>query len=581
MEASLYHPMEQYDDDDDGEKADGITTTATTTMDIEQAMERLSMIESELEMIQSDTAYDRAKNILQGLQFTDTMIHGPVTNLSGGWNMRLSIAQALFITSYDLLLLDEVTNHLDLAGIEWLIQFIHQSNRTMILVSHDKFFLDAVCTDMIVMEHHTLTYHVGNYTMYEQQVHEKTTREGQIIDAAERQRTKAMEFIQKQQQQHQPVSKYKSLDPNKQRQAKMIREKKLDRIGNYREDGKRYKLQSLKTLDEKSVRLAQKVQIEVDEQPMIHLRFPNPIWSPSIGTQDTIIQLEHLSFQYNNNNNQDNNDNAKLPCRQILNDVTVQIQRGSKIALVGKNGCGKTTLMKLLARAGNQDADESSLILTLRSSDNNRDGTLWVHPTIRIGHVSQSSIEDMNVYAHMTVLDYAEQYLVSGRAAATIIHQASHNVRQYLGGFGLGGKHASQHIGQLSGGERMRLCFAKVLADQPHVLLLDESTNHCDMQLLESLAGALKNFTGAVLMVSHNQSFLSGFCNELWVLNDGHITVHHSDTLTFDEIFSQYRNSITKDMSHQSLSHQRQQKTKLAQRATTQRAGTKQNIALL
>ena len=539
-----------------------------TTMDIEQVMERLSIIESELDSIQSDTAHERAMNILKGLQFTKDMMHGPMTNLSGGWRMRLSIARALFITSYDLVLLDEVTNHLDLAGLDWLIQYINQSNITMILVSHDKFFLDAVCTDMMVMEHYTLTYHVGNYTMYEQQVQEKTTREAQIVDAAERQRTKAIEFIQRQQSNH-----TKSSDPNKQRQAKMIRDKKLDRIGNYREDGKRYKLRSLKTLDEKSCRLAQKVLVEIDEQPLVQLRFPNPIWSPSIGRTDDIIRFENLSLHYNRSTNADDTEHRT---RRILDDVTVSIQRESKIALVGINGCGKTTLIKLLARSGpKNDTTNNNETTAICCS-----GTLWIHPTIRIGHVSQYSVEEMEIYAQMTVLDYAEQYLMTGRAAADIVNKASHNVRQYLGGFGLGGKHAMQLIGKLSGGERMRLCFAKVLADNPNVLLLDESTNHCDMQLLESLAGALNHFTGAVVMVSHNQSFLSGFCNELWVLENGHITVNHSDTISFDEIFSQYRNSVTNGTT-KSLVNQRRQKTALAKIATNQRAGTNQNVALL
>lgn len=555
------------------EQDEGTDDCTNDTIDIMQAIERLSFIESELEGIQADTAYERAMNILIGLQFTKEMIHGSITNLSGGWRMRLSIARALFITSYDVLLFDEVTNHLDLTGLDWLIKFINQSNITMILVSHDKFFLDAVCTDMIVMEHHTLTYHVGNYTRYEQQVQEKSTREAQILDAAERQRTKAMEFIQKQQS-----NPTKATDPNKQRQAKMIRDKKLDRIGNYREDGKRYKLQSLKTLDEKSIRLAQKVQINVDDQPMVHLHFPNPIWAPSIGRTDSVIRLENLSLRYNNKNhkiNDDNNYDNTDQTKMILNDVTVSIQRGSKIALVGSNGCGKTTLMKLLARAGSSNvATNSDDVATICN------GTLWIHPTIRIGHVSQYSVEEMEMYAHLTVLEYAEQNLMSGRAAADIVTKASHNVRQYLGGFGLGGKHALQLIGKLSGGERMRLCFAKVLADNPNILLLDESTNHCDIQLLESLADALRNFTGAVVMVSHNQSFLSGFCNELWVLGDGNITVNHSDTVSFDEIFSHYRNNITNGTAT-SLANQRRQKTALAKRATNQRAGTKQNIGLL
>ena len=200
-------------------------------INLEQSAERLGEIVAELDAIDADLAEDRALTILKGLSFTDAMIYGETINLSGGWRMRLALAQALFIPSSDLILLDECTNHLDLYGLAWLINYIENSEHTIMIVSHDRNFLDAVCTDIVIMEHKQLNYFVGNYSDYQQQVEEKAAREAQILDAADRQRSKALAFVQKQQ----AMANKKSADPNKQRQAKMIKDKKLDRIGNYRE----------------------------------------------------------------------------------------------------------------------------------------------------------------------------------------------------------------------------------------------------------------------------------------------------------------------------------------------------------
>ncbi|KAL7572137.1 hypothetical protein ACA910_001768 [Epithemia clementina (nom. ined.)] len=227
---------------------------------ITEMSQRLGDIVDELDAIDADRAETRALDILKGLQFSLDMVESPTRNLSGGWRMRLSLARALFVKS-DLLLLDEVSNHIVLAGLDWLIRYLNQDNdRTMIIVSHDRSFLDSVCTDIIHMNHQTLKYHPGNFSEFERQTEEKSAREAQILDAAERQRNKAQAFVQKQE----AMARSKSADPNKQRQAKMIKEKKLDRIGNYREDGKKYKLFSMKQLSENHVRLAQKVAIEVD-----------------------------------------------------------------------------------------------------------------------------------------------------------------------------------------------------------------------------------------------------------------------------------------------------------------------------
>jgi ABC-type multidrug transport system ATPase subunit len=196
---------------------------------LEEIAEQLEEVAVELDAVDADRSEERAKEILGALQFTDNMMQTQTENLSGGWRMRLALAQALFLPS-DLLLLDEPTNFLDLHALVWLSDYLVHSEHTLIVVSHDRVFLD-MCTDIISMEHKKLVYHVGNYSAYEQQQEEKASREAQILDASERQRAKAISFIQKQE----ASANKKRQDPKKQRQAKMVKEKKLERIGNYRE----------------------------------------------------------------------------------------------------------------------------------------------------------------------------------------------------------------------------------------------------------------------------------------------------------------------------------------------------------
>ena len=334
---------------------------------------------------------------------------------------------------------------MDLHGLEWLIQYINESTKTIVVVSHDPVFLDAICTDIIVMAHQRLDYYVGNHTQYRQHMEEIATRNAHILDASERQRAKAQAFVQKQQ----AMANKKSADPKKQRQAKMIREKKIDRIGNFREDGKRYQNFSLKKMDMKSARVSQKVNIEEDEA-VVQMHFPEPSWPSSVAEGGAIVRFDDLSFSYSKEQKE----------RPVLGNLTLQVTRGSKIALVGPNGSGKSTLMRLVGSNGRPD-------------NSWKKGELWVHPNIRVGHLTQYSVEELERHSDMTVVEYAEQYLRSGSSSSAIIAKASGNIRQYLGGFGLGGKHALQRIGHLSGGERMRLCFAELLTNDPHLLLLD------------------------------------------------------------------------------------------------------------
>lgn len=535
-------------------------------IDVEENAEKLEQLMLDYDAMDGDSAETRALSILKGLGFSKSMIRDTQTsNLSGGWRMRLSLARALFLQhTIDLLLLDEVSNHLDLHGTIWLQDYLSNkcTDLTMMIVSHDRDLLGHVTTDTIVLKNQKLTYHPGSYFEYQIQMEERTAMQSNKLEAAEKQRRKALEFVQQQQ------SNKKGVDPNKQRQAKMIKDKKLDRIGMFREDGKKYKNFSLKQMDMKSARLGEHVHIEQDER-VIPMKFPNPLFPPSLSDKKSpLISLEDISFRFGKD------DGANL-----LHDLTLHIERRSKIALVGKNGCGKSTLVKLIA--GELDSKGKSAAVS---------GKIWRHPNVRIGHVSQYSVEELEQYGDVSVLEYAQQHLTSSRASTKAVEAASsrgyggNNVRQYLGAFGLGSdKYANRRIKTLSGGERMRLCFCTVMADEPHVLVLDESSNHLDLETLDSLAAALNAFQGAVLMVSHNQGFLRIFANTLWICESGNVQPLYSytDEGTFDDLFGQYRSHIMSSRGVANRSNARLAQKEMAKRAGKQSTGVASKTAML
>ena len=517
--------------------------------DLDEIVSRLAAVASELDNMDADRAEERAKDILKGLQFSEDMMHSPTKNLSGGWRMRLALAQALYLPS-DLLLLDEPTNHLDLHALTWLSMYLQSSSHTLILVSHDRCFLD-VCTDIITFEHKRLKYHPGNYSEFERHQQEKTARQAQILDASERQRSKAMAFVRKQE----AAANKANADPNKQRQAKMIKEKKLDRIGNYREDGKKYKNFSLAKLTESAVRIAEKVHIEADE-PVIRMQFPDPTWGKGVAPGSSLIRMEGVSFGF-------------FPeATPLLENLTLDIVRGSKISVVGRNGEGNPTLLKLFTG----EIDPRAEMYSFR-------GEIWRHPTLRIGHVTQYSVENLQEFGDMTTVEYADNFLNRGKASSKIIKNASGNVRQYLGLFGLGGAHSHRKIGSLSGGERMRLCFATVMAEEPHLLVLDEPTNHLDMETLDALSSALRAYQGAVVIVSHNQGFLCGFCKELWVVDNGSVEIRHQDGGSFDTLFSAYHKDALIGL--EDRRNKRQHNTTLAKTAAQLRMGAKKGTGFI
>lgn len=465
-----------------------------------------------------------ARMILKGLQFKESMLETPGNLLSGGWRMRLALAQALY-SEPDILLLDEPTNHLDLSAVLFLQDYLVSREMTIVVVSHDGHFLDAVCTDMMKFESTgKLTYHVGNYSSFREMEAQTWERNTKKADATARKEKKAMEFIQKQRS----MANSKHRDDNKQRQA-AERQKKLGRIGLFSENGQKFKLLAEGNTKKGGSNRAghifgnytnargmtsafvsnEKVAFGEDHQL---LNFNFPAAAPLKGGGDGLITMEDGRFRYNAHDD------------WLLQDMSLNISNGSRIAIVGKNGAGKSTLLKILCSE-----------LPLNS------GEFHVHPNVRISHIAQHHIEHLGAFLECTPVDYFMQQ-----------HHAKNEqeARQFLGGFGLVGPLALQLIGTLSGGQKARLAFATVMYTEPHLLILDEPTNHLDGDSLESLACAVQKFQGAVVIVSHNQDFLCRCVKELWTVANGRVQVEIPDgeVTTFDDLFDHYKDGLRKDL---------------------------------
>lgn len=447
----------------------------------------------------------RAKRMLKELGFTAELLAARVADLSGGWRMRLSLAQCLFAAP-DVLLLDEPTNHLDLRGVLWLqrqLQSDAYSKLITVCVSHDRPFLDAVCSDIIVFADKKLAYHHTGYSAYLEGVEQAASRNASQAAAAGKQVDKQKAFIAKQRA---AAASKTGVDDNKLRQAKE-REKKLDRI-HYSHAGGKYRT---------SYGLPERIQ-QLKSHPTLRFNLPEP--TSLRGTSDLpALTMDGVAFRFPTRASA-----AAAPgATPVLSDVTVQVDLSSRVAIIGENGAGKTTLVNLIAGA---------LSPTV--------GEVHRHHGLRVATVSQHQTERLREHLDKT----AVQFLVDG------ISSAGESARQqevlnHLGAFGLSGDLATLPIGMLSGGQKARLTLAQTMWDRPHVLVLDEPTNHLDSDALEALQVGIGGFKGAIIAISHSADFVASFCKELWILEHGRVAIHHIESLDdFEKAYSTYSNSI-------------------------------------
>ncbi|PKO16498.1 ABC transporter ATP-binding protein [candidate division BRC1 bacterium HGW-BRC1-1] len=395
-------------------------------------------LQSHIHHHDAGSAESDAKKILVGLGFSQDDFDRPLSQFSGGWQMRAHIAR-LLLESPDLLLLDEPTNHLDLESIEWLEQFLTSFPGAVVVVSHDRYFLDRITTRTAWMTQKRILSFTGNYSQF---------------------------LVERELQEDLMRRRYE----NQQEEIAHI-EKFIERF--------RYKASKASMVQSrvKSLEKLERVELPAASR-RVRLRIPAP--APA-GRQ--IVELRNVRKSYDAN--------------LVLNGVDLMVEQGDKIALVGRNGAGKSTLLKILA--GVLDYQGERLL----------------HPKTQVEYFSQHRIDTLNL--NNTLLEESRPAGVS---------QTDEQLRSLLGCFLFSGDDVFKPVSVLSGGEKSRLAFARMLLRRGNLLLLDEPTNHLDIATRDVLRNALHEFNGAVVMISHDRSFIDGIANKIVEVADQNIRIY-------------------------------------------------------
>jgi ATP-binding cassette subfamily F protein 3 len=413
----------------------------------------LSDVHAKLAEMESDKAESRAASILAGLGFSTERQQYATKTFSGGWRMRLALARALFCEP-DLLLLDEPSNMLDVPSITFLANYLQDYPSTVLVVSHDRAFLNEVATDIIHQHSERLDYYKGgNFDSFyaTKEERRKTAKREYEKQMAERAHLQA--FIDK--------FRYNAAKSSE----AQSRIKKLERMP---------------------------VLQAPEAEYTVHFKFPEvEKMSPPI------IQMSGVSFGYSKD-------------KILLKNVDLDVQLDSRIGIVGPNGAGKTTALKLLIGA-------------LQPTS----GLISQNPRLRVGFFAQHHVDALDLN-NSAVGFMAKQY--PGKP--------DEEYRRHLGAFGITGMTGLQKMALLSGGQKSRVAFACLALTNPHVLVLDEPSNHLDIEAMDALSEALQKFQGGVLMVSHDVTMLQNVCTSLWVCDNG--TIEH-----FDGTVQAYKRRIT------------------------------------
>ncbi len=392
---------------------------------------RIAELEDRIAAHDGYTLEARASSILAGLGIPVASHRLPLATLSGGFKLRVLLAQVL-LGGPDVLLLDEPTNHLDILSIRWLETFLSDYRGCAVVISHDRRFLDQVATHILDVDYGTITTYPGNYTSFSAE--KAATRARQETEIA--------------------------------RAEAIIAEKRawVERFG----------AKATKASQAQS-RLKQIEKIEVDTLEASTRRTPNFLFAMDRKSGKDVLEVSGISKSYGD--------------KRVLTDISLVIRRGERVAVIGQNGLGKSTLLKIAT--SNLDADEGSV--------------KWGHEA-RVGYFAQDH--------HETLLDANQTPLDVVWNAAPRLEQAQ--VRGQLGRVLFSGADVQKKVGILSGGEAARLVFCRIMVERPNVLVLDEPTNHLDMESIDALVDALKAFEdGTLLFVSHDRAFVSALATRI------------------------------------------------------------------
>ncbi|MGL4347515.1 MAG: ABC-F family ATP-binding cassette domain-containing protein [Chitinophagaceae bacterium] len=418
------------------------------------------------------------QKVLLGLGFKKAQFENNISTFSGGWRMRAFLAQ-MILKNPDILMLDEPTNHLDLPTIKWLENYLVSYPKTVITVSHDQQFLNQIVNKIVEIELGKLTEYTGDYNDYHLQ---KTERMELRQKAYENQQ----QFIQ---QQERFIERFRAKS-SKATQAQSAM-KRLDKL--------------------------EKIVLPETDNKTIHVRFDTEKESGKM-----VFEGNHLIKKYLDN--------------IILQDAHAQILRGQKIALIGENGVGKSTLLRIVGEI-----------------DKNIEGKTTLGHNVTFAFYAQHQIEHLNL--NNTVLEEVMQ---------TSNTRTSQEVRTLLGCFLFGSDEVQKKVKVLSGGEKARLALVKVILMRANFLLLDEPTNHLDISSINILVNAIKQYQGTVLIVSHDRYFLRNISNTIWEIKDKKIK-HFDGTYDEWDIFTERINiSIEKNLAPPTIAVQEKPTTKFS-----------------
>ena len=414
--------------------------------------EKIALIEDKLGIAGAWTIDSRAKILLHGLGFAEDEMQKAVKEYSGGWRMRLNLAQALIYKS-DVLLLDEPTNHLDLDTIIFLENYLKSFEGTILCISHDRDFLDTFCSHILHFESNHLVMYTGNYSDYERLRAERIKNEKANRRREEASLAHMQDFVER--------FRYKA---SKAKQAQSML-KAIDRL---------------------------KLTAVTQEESPYHIKFADPE-----RTVDIIADLKELDCGYSEND-------------IILKKVNLMLIAGDRIGLLGRNGQGKSTLIKTLC----------SVLKPVH-------GTVTLGKGIKIGYFAQHELDQLS--GQMSALDHLR----------AIDHNAKEkDLRTFLGSFSFSGDKATQKVEDMSGGEQARLALAIVAYQKTNLLLLDEPTNHLDLDMREALSLALSTYKGALILVSHDRHLLEAIADKLWLIDDGNVSEFNGDLNDYQEFLN-------------------------------------------
>ncbi|WP_075560047.1 ABC-F family ATP-binding cassette domain-containing protein [Parabacteroides timonensis] len=404
-----------------------------------ELIERVSTLSEKFYSIEEINYDADIEKTLLGLGFKREDFTRQTSEFSGGWRMRIELAK-LLLKKPDVLLLDEPTNHLDIESIQWLEDFLIENGQAVVVISHDRAFVDHITTRTIEVTMGRIYDYKVNYSSYLQLRLERRVQQQKAFDEQQKMIAETREFIE------------------------------------------RFKGTYSKTLQVQSrVKMLEKLEIlEVDEEDTSALRLKFP---PSPRSGSYPVTIENVAKSYGDHT--------------VFRNANLTIERGDKIAFVGKNGEGKSTLVKCIMK------------------EIEHDGTLTMGHNVMIGYFAQNqaSMLDENLTVFQTIDDVA-------------VGDVRNRIKDLLGAFMFGGENSAKKVKVLSGGERTRLAMIKLLLEPVNLLILDEPTNHLDMKTKDILKQALLDFDGTLIVVSHDRDFLDGLVTKVYEFGNQRVTEH-------------------------------------------------------